>query len=162
VNSEQQNSSHFVHDPKWLIDGVPSLTSGRRGRLYRTGDIVRYNEDGTLLFVGRKDTQVKIRGQRVELAEVELCLSRRLLGSPRVIAEVLPNNNSKQYLVAVIEFTSEIHPRRFADKTAGALHELLISKDDEHFIRQQLPTAVYGSGQIPFNFSTSHHFNWKD
>jgi amino acid adenylation domain-containing protein len=44
------------------------------GEVYKTGDIARYNEDGTIEFIGRNDRQVKIRGFRVELSEIEAAL----------------------------------------------------------------------------------------
>jgi amino acid adenylation domain-containing protein len=55
---------------------IPNPFSAGRDRLYRTGDIVRWNGEGELEFLGRTDLQVQIGGRRVELEEIESVLSR--------------------------------------------------------------------------------------
>lgn len=64
-NDPEKTAAAFVNDPVWLLQG------GRHGRLYRTGDLVKYDSTGNLIFVGRRDGQTKIRGQRVELGDIE-------------------------------------------------------------------------------------------
>ncbi len=63
LNREKENSEAFLTN--WFTK------EEKFEKLYKTGDIVRLLEDGTIDFIGRKDGQVKIRGFRVELSEVE-------------------------------------------------------------------------------------------
>ncbi|KAJ5885554.1 hypothetical protein N7495_010064 [Penicillium taxi] len=68
LNDLEKTEASFVIDPPWLPT-TPSSHSGRR--IYRTGDLVRYNSNSTLVYVGRRDAQVKLHGQRLELTEVD-------------------------------------------------------------------------------------------
>lgn len=63
-----------LDDEKRSFVEMPDLGQ-QKVRFYRTGDIVRVNEDATISFCARRDTQVKIRGQRVELADIEASLA---------------------------------------------------------------------------------------
>lgn len=90
LNDDEKTAAAFIHDPPWLLAGHKGY-HGRRGRLYKTGDLGMYDPDGSgeIIFAGRKDTQVKLRGQRVELGEIESQLKASLPSDANVIAEVI-------------------------------------------------------------------------
>jgi len=67
LNDPAKSAEAFVENVKWAADSLEMTTA----RFYKTGDLVKYNEDGTMLYLGRKDSQTKVRGQRLELSEVE-------------------------------------------------------------------------------------------
>jgi amino acid adenylation domain-containing protein len=64
-NRPELTAEKFIDDP---------FSSDTNSRLFRTGDLARYRNDGTLEFLGRRDQQVKIRGFRIELGEIESVL----------------------------------------------------------------------------------------
>lgn len=69
LDNPSQTAESFITNPLWLSQ-VMSV-GNKQLRLYKTGDLVRQNLDGTLRFQGRKDQQIKVHGQRVELGEIE-------------------------------------------------------------------------------------------
>ena len=72
IHHPELTAGAFVPDP---FSRAP-CTHGRGERLYKTGDLARWLPDGSLEYLGRLDAQVKIRGQRIELAEIEAALGR--------------------------------------------------------------------------------------
>ena len=57
-----------------FIDDFLALPNNPTGRIYRTGDLGRINQEGEIEFLGRLDTQIKLRGHRIELTEIESVL----------------------------------------------------------------------------------------
>lgn len=99
----EQTSVNFIPCPSWLTE----FRGANETRLYRTGDLVHYTPKGEIRFVGRKDSQVKLRGQRIELGEVESQIQGCLPSGSTVIAAIVPSNRGAQKLFAFIHLVEE-------------------------------------------------------
>lgn len=99
------------------------LTGNDEDRVYRTGDLGRYLPDGNVEFAGRRDGQVKLRGFRLELGEIEAALrDHAMIRDAAVILR--DNGGAEQRLVAYV---------------TGVLQQDLDALDLRDFLAQQLP-----------------------
>ncbi|OQV03735.1 amino acid adenylation domain-containing protein isoform 1 [Cladophialophora immunda] len=156
LNDPDKTAAAFISDPLWLTAGHNGY-EGRRGRLYKTGDLGKYDPDGSggIVFIGRKDTQVKLRGQRVELGEIEYQLKARLPPGTNVIAEVIvPSGSGGQpTLMAFIAFQSmkgqESTDLQWAQPHKD-LQEMLSAADAE--LAKVLPRYMVPTAYVPVNY----------
>ncbi|MFJ4775268.1 amino acid adenylation domain-containing protein [Streptomyces sp. NPDC088762] len=106
---------------------LPDPFAADGSRMYRTGDLVELRPDGQLAFVGRRDHQVKIRGQRIELGEVETAL-RALPGIADAVAAAVADPAGHKRLVGYLEPEPGTSPDTAALRAllAGRLPEALV------------------------------------
>jgi amino acid adenylation domain-containing protein len=98
-NRPELTNERFIPNPfiqEELRAGLPISE-----RLYRTGDLVRRKQDGNIEFIGRLDNQVKLRGFRVELGEIEIALKQHPAIQAAIVA-MLKDQPDNQRLVSYI------------------------------------------------------------
>ena len=116
---------------------VPDHLSGQQGgRIYRTGDIVRFDERGNVVVIGRSDDQLKVRGFRVEPAEVEAALHRH----PDVVRCVVVGRRGSDATVALVAYYTA---RRRGDDLG--LRRFLAERLPSHLV----PSAFIELGSLP-------------
>jgi len=104
--------------------GLPELTAEKfipdrfsqvlGSRLYRTGDLARFFEDGNIEFLGRVDSQVKIRGLRIELGQVEVAMQQHA-AVREAAAMVRENRNREPLLVGYVSVRQMLPEREFKE-----------------------------------------------
>jgi nonribosomal peptide synthetase DhbF len=125
-------------------------------RMYRTGDVVRWNQDGQVEYIGRSDFQVKIRGFRIELGEIEQALTghpgvaqatvvvrENQEGDKRIMGYVVPEPHA---VVADAGVQAGEGCQVYDDESTGPLLAEL-----SEFLRERLPDYMVPSALIPLS-----------
>jgi D-alanine--poly(phosphoribitol) ligase subunit 1 len=112
-NAPEKTASAFVQNP--LRPQYPE-------RIYRTGDLVQKNNLGEILFLGRKDSQIKHQGYRIELGEIET-VSSNLEG---VRTACVLYNTSKQEITLFYEADRDLPARELREKLAHSLPRYML------------------------------------
>ncbi|AWK70857.1 non-ribosomal peptide synthetase [Rhodococcus oxybenzonivorans] len=135
--------------------------SGSQGsRMYRTGDLVRLRSDGQLTYLGRADSQVKLRGLRLELGEVEAALSRHgdvvaaaasVHHHPRLgdqlVGYVVPAQGTSPDVSDILSAASELLPRALVPATVTLLDALPLTPAGK-IDRPALPAPTFAARTV--------------
>lgn len=153
LNNPAKTKEVFIEDPEFLLKGSKKFP-GRRGRIYKSGDLVRYDPDGNgeVIFVGRQDQQVKLRGQRIELAEIEYNMQKHLPADTQLAAEVIkPGGIGEQTLVAFLVEQKKSGMRHLDGQTFGSFSNKLQAALQEMTkqLHIDLPGYMVPSAYIP-------------
>ena len=153
LGDSAKTKAAFVQNPSWLLAGSIECT-GRSGTLYKTGDLARYTENGELIYVGRKDTQVKVNGQRVELAEVEYWAQRCIPNVKVAVAEVVSPTGKNAARVLAVFYSSDTDTGTNEVCSPDATTLVPISQNTQnmlatHLPRYMVPTVFFCMNELP-------------
>ena len=125
IGDKEKTERAVMRDlPAW----APNRNSIFYNRFYKSGDLAAYNPDGTIRFCSRKDTQVKIRGLRVELEEIEHHIRKQLQDAKQVVVDVLKTENSANL---VTYFSYNVETRLSGDLSENNDDNIFLNIDQE-------------------------------
>ncbi|KAL2817816.1 hypothetical protein BJX63DRAFT_429511 [Aspergillus granulosus] len=157
LKNPKKTAEAFINEPVRVKASPSSLSSPRR--FYKTGDLVRYNIDGTVEYLDPKDHQVKVQGQRKELGEIEHCLLDCQNVRPDLV--VLPQAGPlKQKPVGVLSLKSLASESGL--NSGGALEQLTDRRSIEEMIDKRIKLIIsqmLKDGKLSTPWSKEHDTN---
>jgi len=130
LNDPSKTAMAFIEQPPW--SKKLEINAPYDGRAYKTGDLARYNADGTAHFVGRKDAQVKLHGQRMDLAGIEHQIRSNLVQGAQVVVDIVKRKTIK-ILGAFIHLPDQV-------QATGPLDDSLVPMDEP--LRQIIKSLI--------------------
>ncbi|KAG9258477.1 uncharacterized protein F5Z01DRAFT_689818 [Emericellopsis atlantica] len=149
LNLPEKTEQNFISPPSWS-QGVFNCTDTNR-RLYKTGDLVRYDSDGTLMYLGRKDNQVKLNGQRIELGEIEANIEQLLPAGTQTAVELVVLEGKKSLACFLCAEADGHVPSCEDESNILSVNERFRAqaKDLEIKLSQKLPSYMVPSMWLP-------------
>jgi len=142
---EQQTAEAFVANP---------FVNDPNARMYKTGDLVRRLADQRIVFVGRKDNQVKIRGHRVELEEIVTAMERlpQVAKAACIIRDIQPGNSViLAYLVPdTLSDTDEQKGLTHEGLTQQGLTQEIVAALKQQLPEYMIPAHVFELSEMPY------------
>jgi len=126
-NNPEKTKEAFIQNP--LNTNFPEI-------IYRTGDLAKYNELGQIIFMSRKDNQVKHMGQRVELGEIEIAIN----AMDEIDASICFYDHDKQKIILVYQGKN-------ADK------KYILNGIKDRFPKYMFPNIIIGLVNMPYNLN---------
>ncbi len=126
-NNEEKTAAAFCQNP--LNPHYPDI-------IYRTGDLARYNDKGEIMFMSRKDNQVKHMGQRVELGEIEILIN----AMDKIDASFCFYDHDKQKIVTIFQGNE-------------ADNKYILAELRERLPKYMFPNIIIKLEQMPYNLN---------
>ena len=151
LNEKEKTAMSFITNPAWAKFGKSGKQQDRATSMYKTGDLVKYNPDGSLRYIARKDTQIKLNGLRIELGDIEHHVQQKMPGSiPTTVDVVSPPNQSKAITVFFVPRVSKQEAKHSAENSTrsdqGTDDSLLCPMSpSEHDIAATLKASLGGA-----------------
>ncbi|KAI0552682.1 hypothetical protein F4679DRAFT_591564 [Xylaria curta] len=153
IGNPEKSSQAFIGAPTWRTAvGTPAASS----RFYRTGDIAVYRSDGSLELQGRKDTQVKIRGQRVELGEIEHQARLACSGLKEVAVDIATVDGRPALICFLVIVSTEDATARngeISDELSGNVIQTVRSRLDSILPHYMVPSVFLSIPAFPHTIS---------
>ncbi|KAK4153960.1 hypothetical protein C8A00DRAFT_33292 [Chaetomidium leptoderma] len=162
LNQPAKTKAAFIQDLPW----APTVDGGLPRRFYRTGDLAKFNQDGTLDCLGRQDSQIKLHGQRIELGEIEYNIKKRLAvpdAAQVAVEAVSPGGSSRKLLAAFIMFSESTAAASSSSSSALDVMEMsdtlrtdllrIKSETAQHLPEYMVPSLFVPLSRMPTNTS---------